>query len=473
MTEELAVTTQTFNVNDSLFFNVQKFEHAQRIGMALAKATMIPQHYRENVGNCLIALNLAERMQADPMMVMQNTYIVHGKPGIEAKLAIALINTSGRFEPLKYKYKTDQSGEVIECCAYAKEKATGEELTGPEVTWKMVEGEKWDKNDKWHTMRKLMFTYRAAMFFARVNIPEALLGFYTTEEIIDMQQAGSGTYTAPEQKATDLTEKIKEKPNYAAQDLKGKLDEGDKSVEVFEEVKVVADEEKPDYTPKVVTEDDEEGSIVPDEEKLAVAQAKLEKNRKAEQEGAEGPQAKDHMGAVKNTPTGTQADIENARKELDAHLAGGKTEEPDMIEWLRIARPSTSVKNAKEWMKTYRKFEEEVDFLADHNLTKQLQGKKAKTIQYLKDNEPPTEPPQTAGAQEQAKRKEDFIDYCFEADKKVELESPTPENGVGLIDAVLAVEDYADLNSVKEINFGTFKASIRSEAARRGITIEG
>ena len=444
MTEELAVTTQTFNVNDSLFFNVQKFEHAQRIGMALAKATMIPQHYRENVGNCLIALNLAERMQADPMMVMQNTYIVHGKPGIEAKLAIALINTSGRFEPLKYKYKSDQSGEVVECCAYAKEKATGEELTGPEVTWKMVEGEKWDKNDKWHTMRKLMFTYRAAMFFARVNIPEALLGFYTTEEIIDMQQAGSGTYTAPEQKAADLTEKIKEKPNYAAQDLKGKLDEGDKSVEVFEEVKVVADEEKPDYTPKVVTEDDEEGSIVPDEEKLAVAQAKLEKNRKAEQEG-----------------------------QGEGEGDNGPDKEPDMIEWLRVKRPSTSVKNAKEWMKTYRKFEEEVDFLADHNLTKQLQGKKAKTIQYLKDNEPPTEPPQTAGAQEQAKRKEDFIDYCFEADKKVELESPTPENGVGLIDAVLAVEDYADLNSVKEINFGTFKASIRSEAARRGITIEG
>ena len=411
MTEELAVTTQTFNVNDSLFFNVQKFEHAQRIGMALAKATMIPQHYRENVGNCLIALNLAERMQADPMMVMQNTYIVHGKPGIEAKLAIALINTSGRFEPLKYKYKSDQSGEVVECCAYAKEKATGEELTGPEVTWKMVEGEKWDKNDKWHTMRKLMFTYRAAMFFARVNIPEALLGFYTTEEIIDMQQAGSGTYTAPEQKAADLTEKIKEKPN---------------------------------YTPKVVTEDDEEGSIVPDEEKLAVAQAKLEENRKAEQKG-----------------------------QGEGEGDNGPDKEPDMIEWLRVKRPSTSVKNAKEWMKTYRKFEEEVDFLADHNLTKQLQGKKAKTIQYLKDNEPPTEPPQTAGAQEQAKRKEDFIDYCFEADKKVELESPTPENGVGLIDAVLAVEDYADLNSVKEINFGTFKASIRSEAARRGITIEG
>jgi len=44
----------------SMFLNIERFEFAQRIGKMLAAATMIPDQYRNNLGNCLIALNLAE-----------------------------------------------------------------------------------------------------------------------------------------------------------------------------------------------------------------------------------------------------------------------------------------------------------------------------------------------------------------------------------------------------------------------------
>jgi len=186
----------------SLFYNVALFEHIQRVAKIFASSTMVPSHFRGNLGNCLIALDYAARIKANPFMVMQNMYIVHGRPGIEGKLVIALVNQSGRFEPLEFE--EDDEG----CFAYAKEKASGKILKGPKVTWEMVKAEGWDQpkqmrdgkgmiKSKWETMPQLMFRYRAATFFARTYCPEVLLGMLTTEEIediIETRQVNDYTY---------------------------------------------------------------------------------------------------------------------------------------------------------------------------------------------------------------------------------------------------------------------------------------
>jgi Lar family restriction alleviation protein len=54
--------------------------HAAR-AKALANSTLVPQQYQNNLPNCLIALEMAQRIGASPLMVMQNLYIVHGRPG--------------------------------------------------------------------------------------------------------------------------------------------------------------------------------------------------------------------------------------------------------------------------------------------------------------------------------------------------------------------------------------------------------
>jgi len=186
----------------SLFYNIALFEHIQRVAKIFASSTMVPSHFRGNLGNCLIALDYAARIKANPFMVMQNMYIVHGRPGIEGKLVIALVNQSGRFEPLEFE--EDKEG----CFAYAKEKKSGKILKGPKVTWEMVKAEGWDQpkqmkdgkgviKSKWETMSQLMFRYRAATYFARTYCPEVLLGMLTTEEIediIETRQVNSHTY---------------------------------------------------------------------------------------------------------------------------------------------------------------------------------------------------------------------------------------------------------------------------------------
>jgi hypothetical protein len=186
----------------SMFMNVALFEHGLRVATMFSKSTMIPEHFKGNVGNCMIALNMAERFGVDIFMMMQNIYVIGGKPGLEGKLVIALINQCGKFTPLQYKFEKDSKGKVIACTAFATHKETREKLEQT-VTWEMVQAEGWDKKpgSKWKTIPTLMFQYRSATFFARTYCPEVILGMQTTDEIfdfVDMKKTDNGSYQVSE-----------------------------------------------------------------------------------------------------------------------------------------------------------------------------------------------------------------------------------------------------------------------------------
>ncbi len=136
-------------------FNSQgSWELANRIGKAFAASSLVPQQYQGNVPNCIIAMEMAERMGASPMMVMQNLYIVHGNPGWSSKFLIASFNQCGRFSALRYDWSQDRT----RCRAWAIEKATGDRIDGPEVTMEMATLEGWStkSGSKWKTMPALL-----------------------------------------------------------------------------------------------------------------------------------------------------------------------------------------------------------------------------------------------------------------------------------------------------------------------------
>ena len=41
----------------SMFFDVEAFEFAQRVAKVFAESSMVPDHFKNNIGNCMIALN--------------------------------------------------------------------------------------------------------------------------------------------------------------------------------------------------------------------------------------------------------------------------------------------------------------------------------------------------------------------------------------------------------------------------------
>lgn len=218
------------------FGSLQGFELMQRAARLLSSSTLVPVAYRQTIekldrfgnvkesrenpnalANSVVALNMAQRMGADPLMVMQNLYIVEGRPSWSSQWIIAAINGCGRFSPLRFRiesrgereieykstyWESNQRHTKVEkvrindkvCVAWAIEKETGEVIESPAVSIEMAVLEGWyTKNgSKWQTMDEVMLRYRTASFFGKLYAPELLMGLQTVEEAQDIIEASTG-----------------------------------------------------------------------------------------------------------------------------------------------------------------------------------------------------------------------------------------------------------------------------------------
>lgn len=242
---------------EASFFTSDGFALIQRVAGLFANSTMVPEAYRTTVvdkktrqavpnpaalSNCVVALNMAQRLGADPLMVMQNLYVVEGRPAWSSQFIISAINASGRFSPLRFditdlgekdmEYTVSewtyvdgrrQKQESVQrerihnaaCVAWATETATGQRLESPKITVEMAVIEGWyGKNgSKWRTMPEVMLRYRAASFFGKLYAPELLMGLQTVEEareVIDVEVADAEP-AAEKPRPSTSTEEIERK----------------------------------------------------------------------------------------------------------------------------------------------------------------------------------------------------------------------------------------------------------------------
>ncbi|MBL4866370.1 MAG: hypothetical protein JKY67_08345 [Pseudomonadales bacterium] len=188
------------------FFSLQSFELIQRVANAFSSSSLVPTTYQNNLPNCMIALDMAQRIGANPLMVMQNLYIVHGTPSWSSKFLIATINGCGRYSSLRYEWKGEEGQDNFGCRAWAIEKSTNERLDGIWITWKMVKAEGWSKKkgSKWLTMPEQMFVYRSAAFWQRAYAPELGMGLISTEEASDVYDARKSSNGGYEVNLSDL-----------------------------------------------------------------------------------------------------------------------------------------------------------------------------------------------------------------------------------------------------------------------------
>jgi len=185
MSDQSAITTTSYK---SVYSSIQSFESAQRIAASLADSALVPNAYRGQAGlpNCIVAIEIANRMSMSPFQVMQSLNVIHGRPSWSSQFVIGLIRSCGRFEGFTW-----ERGEGwAECHAFIKDGA-GTPAPGPRITLDMAKKEGWTKNSKWQSMPGVMLDYRAATAFSRLYIPDLLLGLRSIEEneVIDAEVA--------------------------------------------------------------------------------------------------------------------------------------------------------------------------------------------------------------------------------------------------------------------------------------------
>lgn len=203
-TSALVAQATTSNESINAFSSIQAFEDAQRMVKVFANSQLVPATFKGDIGACLIAMNMANRMGADILQVMQSLYIVHGKPSFSSAFLIACFNRCGRFSTIRYRMGGEPNTDTWSCTAVATELATGEVVEGVTVTIAMAKNEGWynKAGSKWKTMPELMMRYRAATFLIRSVAPEIALGFQTTEEVVDITDKAQVVSSQP----TSLTE---------------------------------------------------------------------------------------------------------------------------------------------------------------------------------------------------------------------------------------------------------------------------
>ncbi len=191
---EIALT-QAMEQPAAVWLNVwtdkEQFNQLLRAADMLSKTTMVPQGYQGKPQDCFLALEIAGRMGLSPLAVMQNMYMVKGKPSWAGQACMMLINSCGKFRDVRPVYTGTKGKDDRGCYIQAVRINDGEVVQGTEVTLKMAAAEGWATNSKWRNMPEQMLAYRAASFFARVYCPEALMGAQTVEEVEDVSGARS------------------------------------------------------------------------------------------------------------------------------------------------------------------------------------------------------------------------------------------------------------------------------------------
>lgn len=197
---------------------LKNFELLQRQARMYCTSTIVPKEYQgeDKMGNVIIAMDMAKRLNANLLMVMQNLNVIQGRPAWSAKFLIATVNSCGRFNPIQYRFlekgfvgkiqvnelawdnlakkntykKTEFDGSNImniECIAYTTQKGSDQVLESSPIDVKTAILEGWyTKNgSKWPNMTKQMLMYRAASWWNSVYSPDLSMGLSTIEEVED------------------------------------------------------------------------------------------------------------------------------------------------------------------------------------------------------------------------------------------------------------------------------------------------
>ena len=194
--QELVASPQPELAPVTVWTDKKQFDQLLRAANMLSQTSIIPATYQGKPQDCFVALEMATRMGVSPLVVMQNMYVVKGKPAWAGQACTMFINSCGKFTQVKHVYTGEKGTDSRGCYVTATRISDGIQVNGVEVTMAMAKAEGWTANTKWRTMPELMLAYRASAFFARVHCPEALMGVQLADEIYDADANRNATRTA-------------------------------------------------------------------------------------------------------------------------------------------------------------------------------------------------------------------------------------------------------------------------------------
>ena len=193
-------------MNNSLAI-YENFAQTKDIATALSNSDLVPPHFQKKPANVLIALEFAHRNDIAPFAAMQSMFVVHGRVGMSATMAISLARKHNVWRTLKYKTVGTGNAMAVTATAILHDD-TEVDAT---VTMEMANIAGWSKNAVYKSIPEQMLKYRAATFLIRSNFPEVLFGMQTVEELDDVEASKKAIPVKQTPQVIEI-ETVEEKP---------------------------------------------------------------------------------------------------------------------------------------------------------------------------------------------------------------------------------------------------------------------
>jgi hypothetical protein len=189
---ERALSTQT-GIPRALFIP-QTYGEALEIAKMMCAGIGVPAYLRGSPANCMAVLMQASRWGLDPYAVASKSYFVNDMIAYEAQLVNAVVNTSGALVGrLKIWWEGQDNG--LRC--FVEGQVKGETETA--LLSQSIARVKVKNSPLWQVNPEQQLAYLTSRAWARLYIPEVLLGVYTPDEIID----GGVTRAVSQQRPVD------------------------------------------------------------------------------------------------------------------------------------------------------------------------------------------------------------------------------------------------------------------------------
>ena len=174
--------------NSKAVFLPQDLGQAMQLAHFMAGGIGVRQWMRGNPSACLALIQISMRWGLDPYIVANKAYYTNDTLSFESQLVNAVINTSGQLiGRLNIEFTGEAHGfavgqETLVCRVSGRLKADPEKV---KVLDQPLCDVKIRNSPVWKVNPKLQLAYHATRSWARLYMPEVLLGIYTPDEIAD------------------------------------------------------------------------------------------------------------------------------------------------------------------------------------------------------------------------------------------------------------------------------------------------
>lgn len=208
MTREITIRPERYV---SIFEDATRFGTQLKVAEMLSRTQFVPKAFQGRPEDCLVALDMAGRLELNPLAVFPDIYVIDGRAAFSSKFLIALVNRSGRFTRIQFETGIDGEAEVTfgawgegrgqrkrwkvtlpnhYAVASFSDLSSGNVYESPRVDMNFAERNGWFEKDgsKWRTMPEIMTRYRAASILIKSVCPEIVMGLEFADDLLDARE---------------------------------------------------------------------------------------------------------------------------------------------------------------------------------------------------------------------------------------------------------------------------------------------